>query len=123
MSVFSQVTAGELHKYIFKTRLPRAQVFELISVLATASKSAGIVRCGSRTLRQRVESSRRTTRRSAATASVEMIGVSVAVSADLELNHMMTAKSVDQIGRSAFGDNLAVVDYGSPSQSRSASSM
>jgi hypothetical protein len=32
MSVFSQVTAGELHKYIFKTRLPRAQVFELISV-------------------------------------------------------------------------------------------
>jgi len=43
-----------------------------------------------------------------------MIGVSVAVSADLELNHMMTAKSVDQIGRSAFGDNLAVVDYGQP---------
>ena len=72
-----------------------------------------MVRCGSRTLRQTVESSRRT---DSTLGSDRQRSVSLAVVRRchliLELDHVMAAEAVDEVGGSAFGDDLAVIDYG-----------
>ena len=44
--------------------------------------------------------------------SPQFRSLTVRVAADFELDYVMAAEAVDQIGRSAFGDDLAVIDDG-----------
>src|ERR1700678_2300618 len=113
-SVFSQVTARELYKDIFKASLTRTEMFELTTIASNRiqKRRNGKMRLADAQTDSRIFATNRFHARKRSPA-VEIIVIAVgAYVAHLELNHVMTTKSLDQIGRGAFRDYLPVVDYG-----------
>src|ERR1039458_2069003 len=135
-SVFSQVASGELHEDVFEAGLARAQVFELMPVVGYRIQKSGDSQVrlpghseggwsphagGARPGRAAVTTDglyagqRSPAIDSVVVVIVVVVGASVVVLigvAYLELDHVMAAQAVDEVRGSAFGYDLAVIDYG-----------
>ncbi|HLB86554.1 MAG TPA: hypothetical protein VJK29_02765, partial [Terriglobales bacterium] len=110
-SLLSQMTAGEAHEDVLQTRLARTQVQKL---------GALVLNC----IEQRGDSQVRLVYVQANKAVVMTDGFdswqrtppiersTIGVAADGKLHHVVPAEAIDQVGRRAFGDDLAVVDDG-----------
>ena len=75
-------------------------------LVPTASSSAGMVRCGSRTVSEQTPLSSRTPSTPGRTRQCSLRRGRCRL-ADAELDHVMSAETVDQFGRRTFGDDLA----------------
>src|SRR5208283_1325212 len=115
-SVFSQVAAGQQHEDIFEARLARAEVFELMAVVGYRVQKSGNgeVRLADTQANGRilVTDGLHTGQRSPSVQAVVFVSVVIGAVIYLELDHVMAAEAVDQVGGSAFGDDHAVIDDG-----------
>src|SRR5882762_9626311 len=121
--VLPQMAAGQVYEDVFETGLARAEVFELVALLVDRSEQRGNgemrfahVEADCTVLAaDGFDAGQRAPR-------IGFLAVRVAVglaihsatdsAIDSELDHVMAAEAVDEVGGSAFGDDLAVIDDG-----------
>jgi hypothetical protein len=113
------MAAGQVYENVFETGLARAEVFELVALLIDRSEQRG----NGEMRFAHVEADCTVLAADGFDAgerapSIGFLAVRVAAdnsnysSIDSELDHVMAAEAVDEVGGSAFGDDLAVIHDG-----------
>src|SRR4029077_7935371 len=110
-SFFPQMSAGQAYEDVFQAGLASGQMHELLALLLDRiqQRRNGQVRFADVKTDQTIVMTHGFDPRQHSPA---LGSCAVGVAAYLEFHHMMTAQTIDQVGRRSFGNHLAVVDDG-----------